>query len=88
MAVRTVTWEKCGIVRDGSGLREALAWLEAQTAEDFETRNVLLVAQLIARCALAREESRGAHYRTDFPEKRSEFERHTVIQKHDGITFR
>jgi L-aspartate oxidase len=88
LAVRTLAWGKCGIVRDGSGLREALAWLETQTAEDFETRNVLLVAQLIARCALAREESRGAHYRTDFPEKRSEFERHTVIQKHDGITFR
>jgi L-aspartate oxidase len=87
-AVRNVAWEKCGIVRHAEGLREALAWLDAQTADDFEIRNMLLVAQLIARCALAREESRGAHYRTDFPEKRTEFERHTVIRKNAGITFR
>jgi len=87
-AVRKLAWEKCGIVRDGSTLREALEWLDAQAGEDFESRNMLVAAQLIARCALAREESRGAHYRTDFPEKRTEFERHTVIQKNAGITFR
>jgi L-aspartate oxidase len=37
------------------------------------------VALLIARRALWREESRGAHYRTDFPEKRDEFLRPSVI---------
>ena len=36
------------------------------------------VALLIARCALAREESRGAHYRTDFPESRAEFQKHST----------
>ena len=34
-----------------------------------EACNILTVARLIARCALAREESRGAHYRSDFPLK-------------------
>jgi L-aspartate oxidase len=87
-AVRNVAWEKCGIVRDGAGLRAALEWLDAQTPQDFESQNLVQVVQLIARCALAREESRGAHYRTDYPEKRSEFERHTVIQKDDGISYR
>jgi L-aspartate oxidase len=53
-----------------------------------ETRNMHLVVSLIARCALAREESRGAHFRSDFPQKRADLERHTVITIHDGISFR
>ncbi|HWD00518.1 MAG TPA: L-aspartate oxidase [Candidatus Sulfopaludibacter sp.] len=87
-AIRKTAWEKCGIVRDGAALRQALEWASEQSPDDAESRNMLLVLELIARCALAREESRGAHYRTDFPEKRTEFERHTVIQKHAGIRFR
>ena len=39
------------------------------------------VLTLIARCGLAREESRGAHTRTDFPEKREEFRKHSVAKK-------
>ena len=39
----------------------------------IELRNIFEVAGLIARSALWREESRGAHYRTDFPEKRESF---------------
>jgi L-aspartate oxidase len=38
-------------------------------------RNLHAVAALIAQCALWREESRGAHYRTDFPVSRPEFQR-------------
>ena len=88
LEVRTLTWEKCGIVRDSAGLHDALHWLHDKSSEDFETRNMLLIAKLIAVCALAREESRGAHYRTDFPEKRAEFEKHTVIRKNAGVSFR
>jgi L-aspartate oxidase len=46
------------------------------------------VALLIARCALAREESRGAHFRTDYPAKRAEFAKHSVVQKDTVIAFR
>jgi L-aspartate oxidase len=49
---------------------------------------VATVARLIARAALAREESRGAHFRTDFPEKRPEFARHSIIAGESDVTFR
>jgi L-aspartate oxidase len=79
--IRDLTWEHCGIVRDRAGLESAIGTLEKtewivpahQTLAAAELRNMHLVALLIARCALWREESRGAHYRTDFPEKRIQF---------------
>jgi len=46
------------------------------------------VVLLIARCALAREESRGAHFRTDYPAKRAEFAKHSVVGKGAEIVFR
>ena len=44
----------------------------------LERRNLVQLAGLIAEAALWREESRGAHYRTDFPEKRPEFLRDSL----------
>jgi L-aspartate oxidase len=92
--IRQLAWERCGIVRCGDGLRQALDHLERQelseaqlTRERAALRNIHQVAQLIARSALAREESRGAHFRTDYPAKRSEFEKHSVVSKDAGVRF-
>jgi L-aspartate oxidase len=46
-----------------------------------------LVTTLIAQCALAREESRGGHYRTDFPQPRPEFRKHSLISKDTVVAF-
>jgi len=47
--------------------------------EALELRNLLVVGGLILKSALARQESRGAHYRSDFPQRRDDlFLRHTL----------
>jgi L-aspartate oxidase len=86
--IQRIAWEKCGIVRSAEGLREGVAQLEALAPELPEDTNARQVAVLIARCALAREESRGAHFRSDYPETREDFARHSVIAKAANVTFR
>jgi L-aspartate oxidase len=81
--IRDVAWEKCGVVRSGAELRAAAEWLAARPSggpQRYDVRNVWQVVTLIARCALAREESRGAHFRTDFPDKTADA-RHSIISR-------
>ncbi len=59
----------CGVERDADGLARLLGDIDGLIEQAGEA-NALLAARLIAQSALAREESRGAHYRTDFPESR------------------
>ena len=86
--IQRIAWQNCGIVRSADGLREAAVQLEALAPQSPEERNMRQVALLIARCALARQESRGAHFRTDFPETREVFARHSVVAPEADVTFR
>jgi succinate dehydrogenase/fumarate reductase flavoprotein subunit len=53
-----------------------------------ELRNLNALALLIARSGLAREESRGSHYRSDFPYRNDEdFGKHSVVQKGKDVKF-
>jgi len=86
--LQELMWKDAGIVRTGSGLKRALQELEEMEARmsrphsrrEFEARNLQVAALLVTRSALAREESRGAHYRTDFPDHHdAKFRKHSVI---------
>ncbi|RLE13937.1 MAG: L-aspartate oxidase [Actinobacteria bacterium] len=64
-SVRQIAWNNIGIARDRQGLEQALEELEAIDGPPSDSSTV---AGLIAAAALERTESRGAHYRTDFPD--------------------
>jgi len=76
-----------GLLRDGVGLRRAQAGLEklretmpmGVSRRAVEARNLHAVAEVMVQAALGREESRGAHFRTDFPEPAREA-RHSVMR--------
>jgi L-aspartate oxidase len=92
--VRHLMWEKVGIIRTADALGEAVRRLEgvslAETASRpaWEARNLRDVAEVIARSALARQESRGTHYRSDFPLKaESQPALHSYVSKEEGVYF-
>ena len=88
--LRRRNWDALGLERDGTAIREHIGYLDALrgripapldrvTAED---RNLLDVSWAMAVSALFREESRGAHYRTDFPHTDdARFRGHTVVHR-------
>jgi L-aspartate oxidase len=87
--VRAIAWNYCGVLRSGPELEAALKLLRSReraplptaSRPDFERRNIHLIALLISLAALARKESRGGHYRLDYPEKSPEYEKHSFITR-------
>ena len=82
-------WSEAGIVRSRMGMQKALKGLEemavkvahAKTRRAWEAANLNLVATLVVRSAMAREESRGAHYRMDYPDHDDKkFLKHSVVR--------
>jgi L-aspartate oxidase len=69
--IRRLMWDYVGVMRTGAGMERAqteLASLAARAGRSAAGRNMAAVAELVATTALARQESRGGHYRLDFPE--------------------
>jgi len=84
--MRALMWDEIGIRRHQAGLDEARAALETWASalpdngvESHETANLALVGWVMAEAALRREESRGAHYRIDFPESRRQWRRRQLF---------
>jgi len=93
--VQTLMWQQVGVVRDGKTLQQVvpeLRGLQSQIPSTGDRRvheaaNIVQTALLIARAALAREESRGAHYRLDHPLKNDpKYRKHSVITG-DNLRF-
>ena len=86
-ALQRLMWDHVGIERTREGLTFAADTLaswerrlpEAADRASNDLRNAVLTGRLIAEAALLREESRGAHYRSDFPESSAAWLKHLVF---------
>ena len=93
--IQQLMWTHVGIVRTRKGLTEALQQLQrvqekipaTASRRSGEAANIHTAALLITRSALARLESRGAHYRTDYPEHdEARFKKHSIVGE-KGVRF-
>ena len=93
--IQNIMWDNVGILRSEKTLLNALEELnklkeeflrpyKCLSKEEYELKNMLTVAGLIAFCALQRKESRGAHYRLDYPNLNEECI-HSHITKEEGV---
>ena len=76
-------WERVGILREKDSLKRAISEFEQIADSNLSTssRNFVTLAMLVAKAALWREESRGGHFRTDFPEQQEAFRVHSIQKR-------
>ncbi|MBE9574066.1 MAG: FAD-binding protein [Proteobacteria bacterium] len=97
--LKHLMWDRAGIIRKKSGLQEAVRKIEELTADlprvqirdgrelikYLELCNMLLLSEMVCRAALLRAESRGAHYRTDYPDENNKnWLKNILIHKKDS----
>jgi L-aspartate oxidase len=97
-SLRRTMWGQVGVIRSGESLIRACAQLSrwAQVVSQpfsnraaLEVKNMVQVAQCVAEAALWRENSVGAHYRSDFPQaKRAGWQQHSRVSMVGGISGR
>jgi L-aspartate oxidase len=89
--IQHLMWDKVGIIRDGKNLAEAaetmVSWhrLVSRPSDrhTYELQDLVVAGRLIIEAAMMREESRGAHFRSDFPKTRSEWQKPIIFRKRD-----
>jgi succinate dehydrogenase/fumarate reductase flavoprotein subunit len=97
--LRSTMWLRAGIIRDGPGLKDALGDIgrlqeryravsvgdTSELLRAIELGSMLTVSEMICRAALERTESRGSHYRADYPQEDNErWLKNIVISPRDG----
>ncbi len=92
--VQQLMWEKAGVVRDKANLQQAILRFEQLRKEaarrlsradifaSLEAMNLVLTAEMVARAALAREETRSAHIRSDYPFASDKWVKHVSLTRH------
>jgi fumarate reductase (CoM/CoB) subunit A len=97
--IREIMWIYLGIIRDEKGIKTAIKQFtdlkhrfeKIDSTENyllyFKLRNIIFVAQALAISALERTESRGAHYRSDFPKENKDWKKAIVIKKGFDIGY-
>ena len=86
--LQSLLWDKVGIIRSGEGLIDMANILASwQTTIPqpsdrpwFELNSLVICGRLMTEAALLRAESRGTHFRTDFPEPSTDWEKHIVFR--------
>ena len=86
--VKRVMWENVGILRDAKSLKRALREFEQIEKANLSnaSRNFVTLAMLVTKAALWREESRGGHFRSDFPAQHEEWRVHSIQKMNRDIS--
>ena len=87
--LQQLLWDKVGIIRDKESLTQVAdilaAWQKSlpkpADRPSHELSNLILCGRLVTEAALLREESRGAHFRSDFPHSSLQWRQHIVLVK-------
>lgn len=93
--LQDIMWNYVGILRSEDSITTAIEKLQELKLQfprnfkclnrsEYEFRNMLIVAEIIASSAISRKESRGAHYRIDYPNSLEEC-KHSIITKEEGV---
>ena len=89
-SLKSLMWRNVGIAREESRLEEAIEIIEFwhryimdkvfDKPTEWECQNMLTLGHLITRMALERRESRGVHFRLDYPELSNKFKNHSILE--------
>lgn len=88
--LKNLMGSQVGPIRSGEGLSSSLEFFDtwsylgrhsAENVEQMEVKNMLQVGELVAEAALSRRESRGGHYRVDYPDSSRRWQKHIIFRR-------